>query len=195
MFVDDPLAPPPERGGGNFVFLLEDNINDAHSGASNPVTGDGAGHNVISAAKGTFADATLMTAPGGTFPSSVLACSSCHDPHGNGNFRLLYGAGVTKAGVTFAYDAPDRSTLLRRLGEHSEWYDGDFMALGPDLIAIPEQGVLVPARNLDQLAKLTGMQRSHLEEIKAERLFASDVYERRQLIEDLLKEPDERPSL
>ncbi len=107
VFVDDPLAPAPEKGGGNFVFLLEDNINDAHAGAEHPISGDGAGHNVISAAKGTFADATLMTAPGGTFPSSVLACSSCHDPHGNSNFRLLYDSGVTKAGVTFLYDAPE----------------------------------------------------------------------------------------
>jgi len=106
VFGDDPLAPPTERGGGNFVFLLEDNLNDAHAGASNPISGDAAGHNIISAAKGTFQDATLMTSPGGTFPSSVLACSSCHDPHGNGNFRLLYSAGVTKAGVTFLYDAP-----------------------------------------------------------------------------------------
>ncbi len=119
VFVDDPLAPSDEKGGGNFVFLLEDNINDAHSGASNPVTGDGAGHNIVSAAKGTFADATLMTAPGGTFPSSVLACSSCHDPHGNGNFRLLYGAGVVKAGVTFAYEAPEAEGVSIFFGAES----------------------------------------------------------------------------
>ena len=120
VFVDDPLAPSAEKGGGNFVFLLEDNINDAHAGASNPVTGDGAGHNIISAAKGTFQDATLQTAPGGTFPSSVLACSSCHDPHGNGNFRLLYGAGTVRAGVTFTADAPDAEGLAIFFGAESD---------------------------------------------------------------------------
>ena len=36
----DPLAPPAERGAGNFVFLLEDNLNDGHGGATDPIPGD-----------------------------------------------------------------------------------------------------------------------------------------------------------
>ncbi len=111
VFVDDPLNPSAEKGGGNFVFLLEDNLNDGHAGAEHPISGDAAGHNVISPSKGVGADATLMTSPGGTFPASVLACSSCHDPHGNSNFRLLYGAGVVKAGVTFVNEAPEAEGL------------------------------------------------------------------------------------
>lgn len=49
------------------------------------------GHNVISPTKGIVQDATLSSAPGGDFLSSRLACTSCHDPHGNENYRLLYG--------------------------------------------------------------------------------------------------------
>lgn len=111
IFPDDPLAPPTEHGAGNFVFLLEDNLNDGNRGGQNPIPGDAAGHNVISPSKGVGADATLMTAPGGTFPASILACSSCHDPHGNGNFRLLYGPGATKGGVTFTAPPPDAEGL------------------------------------------------------------------------------------
>ena len=33
VFGVDPLIPPPEKGGGNFVFLLEDNLNDGIGGA------------------------------------------------------------------------------------------------------------------------------------------------------------------
>jgi hypothetical protein len=103
---DDPLAPPPEKGGGNFVFLTEDNINDGHAGATNPINGDAAGHNLDAPGHGLAPDQTLTTAPGGTFPSSQLACSSCHDPHGNQNFRLLYDADRVGDFFDFTADAP-----------------------------------------------------------------------------------------
>ena len=90
VLSDDPLVPDPEKGGGNFVFLLEDNINDGHAGATNPIPGDAAGHNINAPGYGLVSDATLATAPGGKFPATQLGCSSCHDPHGNPNFRLLY---------------------------------------------------------------------------------------------------------
>lgn len=108
VFTADPLAPPVTKGGGNFVFLLEDNINDGHGGASNPIPGGFAGHNIDAPSKGVGPDATLLKAPGGDFPSSGLGCSSCHDPHGNTNFRLLYGIGEVQDGLaTFANAAPD----------------------------------------------------------------------------------------
>lgn len=107
VFGDDPLAPPAEKGGGNFVFLLEDNLNDGHSGASNPIGGDAAGHNINAPSRSVGADATLTSSPGGAFPSSALGCSSCHDPHGNTNFRLLYGVGTIQDGLyTFTNAAP-----------------------------------------------------------------------------------------
>jgi hypothetical protein len=109
VFTSDPLAPPTTKGGGNFVFLLEDNLNDGHAGASSPILGHTGGHNIISIDKGVVADPVLSTAPGGTFSSANLACSSCHDPHGNANFRLLYGAGrliQDGLGGTFLNAAP-----------------------------------------------------------------------------------------
>jgi predicted CXXCH cytochrome family protein len=108
VFGADVLTPNALNGAGDFVFLLEDNLNDGHGGASNPILGDAAGHNIVAPSKGVAADATLGVGPGGTFPSSALGCSSCHDPHGNTNYRLLYGAGRTvQDGLfTFANAAP-----------------------------------------------------------------------------------------
>ena len=52
----NPLLPPPEKGGGNFVFLLEDNINDAPDGLIDPITGDASGHNLVAPGHGLQAD-------------------------------------------------------------------------------------------------------------------------------------------
>ena len=46
---------------------------------------DGAthGHNIVAVDKGYVADPVNTTAPGGgTFPAAQLACTSCHNPHG-----------------------------------------------------------------------------------------------------------------
>lgn len=107
VFSADPLAPDTEYGAGNFVFLTEDNVNDGHAGATNPIPGYAAGHNIISPANMIEADPVLTTAPGGTFPSSLLNCTSCHDPHGTQAFRMLYGAGrLIHETYTFTAPAP-----------------------------------------------------------------------------------------
>jgi len=103
----DPTNPPAEVGAGNFVFLLEDNLNDGYLGATSPIAGDKAGHNIRAPGWGLAPDGTLATAPGGSFPASDLGCTSCHDPHGNGNFRMLNGAGPVQNGLySFASGAP-----------------------------------------------------------------------------------------
>jgi predicted CXXCH cytochrome family protein len=79
--------------GGDFYWLTRDYQWSAH-GHDSFSTGDSHGHNVISPANGIAADATLLAAPGGTFDSDELTCTSCHDPHGNQNFRLLYGTAL-----------------------------------------------------------------------------------------------------
>jgi len=79
--------------GGDFYWLTKTYSWTAH-GHTSESTGDSHGHNIISPANGLAQDATLTAAPGGDFQSQYLTCTSCHDPHGNTNFRLLYGAGV-----------------------------------------------------------------------------------------------------
>jgi len=107
VFGYDPLIPPPEKGSGNFVFLLEDNINDAPDGQINSLAGEGSGHSVVSLDRGTTSDSRWPEAPGGTFPSHELSCTSCHDPHGNSGFRMLNGVGPVQNGIAeFIYPAP-----------------------------------------------------------------------------------------
>jgi hypothetical protein len=103
----DPLAPPAEKGAGNFVFLLEENLNDAPDGMTNPIPGEAAGHSIVAPGRGLYADTRNSLSPGGSFPAGELGCTSCHDPHGNSNFRMLYGIGDVQNGLaTFGFDAP-----------------------------------------------------------------------------------------
>ena len=104
----NPLMPPPERGGGNFIFLFETNINDAPDGASNVIPGETAGHNLVAPGHGLAADTRHSLSPGGSFPAGELGCTSCHDPHGNDGFRHLHGAGPVQDRLFFfSYPAPD----------------------------------------------------------------------------------------
>ncbi len=117
----DPTNPPPELGGGNFTFLYENNINDGPNGAQNPIDGHHAGHNVVSAYWGIPEDPENAVSPGGNYPSSELSCTSCHDPHGNQNFRFLWGNGITSAGggYIFRYPAPLAEGISLFLGQES----------------------------------------------------------------------------
>ena len=105
VMSSDPLNPAPERGPGNFGFLLANNINDGSDGIANPISGDHAGHNINAPGFGLSPDGTYQTSPGGTFPTMKLGCTSCHDPHGNENYRLLRGPGMAGIGV-FSSPAP-----------------------------------------------------------------------------------------
>lgn len=103
--------------GGDFYWLTKTFTWSAH-GSPHESAGDSHGHNVISPANGIVADATLGAAPGGVFDSDFLTCTSCHDPHGNANFRLLYGStlGPVYPGGRFSFtaDAPLAAGNSRR---------------------------------------------------------------------------------
>ena len=75
--------------GGDFYWVTQTWSWSAH-GRPFESLGDSHGHNVISPGYGIAEDATLANAPGGDFLSARLTCTSCHDPHGNQNFRILY---------------------------------------------------------------------------------------------------------
>jgi hypothetical protein len=99
--VASPNVVQANRGGGDFVFLEEDNLNEGHGGSTNPILGHEAGHNLISNITGIGADPVNTTAPGGTYLSTDMACTSCHDPHGTDAFRILYRDGQTGGGITW----------------------------------------------------------------------------------------------
>lgn len=124
-----PSLPSPEIGGGNFAFLLELNINDAPGGLMNPIAGNHAGHNVVTTTYGIQQDPDHVVAPGGTFPASELACTSCHDPHAEGSFRMLRGAGPVHDGIyNFTQPAPQAEgiplTGSESQGSHTAYQDG-----------------------------------------------------------------------
>jgi len=79
--------------GGDFYWLTKTWSWSAH-GHTYTSDADAHGHNVIAPASNLTQDATLSMAPGGDFLSQYLTCTSCHDPHGNQNFRILYGSEV-----------------------------------------------------------------------------------------------------
>ena len=128
VFATDVLNPAPMKGAGNFIFLLEDNLNDGHGGGdtladgswADPIPGDAAGHNLDAPGYGLAPDLTLSTAPGGTFNASWLGCSSCHDPHGNAGFRMLNDAGSIQDGLyTFTNAQPTGAGLSLHFGSES----------------------------------------------------------------------------
>lgn len=95
--------------GGDFHWLARTFTWITASGAAVASPGHTHGHSVVSPAYGLAPDAVLATAPGGTFLAGRLGCTSCHDPHGTADFRMLYGAGRGPAygdGERFAFAAP-----------------------------------------------------------------------------------------
>jgi hypothetical protein len=122
------------RSGGDFYWVTKDFSWSAH-GRTSTSTGDSHGHNIIALDEtGLDADATLTTAPGGTYQASALGCNSCHDPHGKqGNELLLYGIEATAANYpggafVFTNDAPDLDAAGRRANvtdeSHSAYKSG-----------------------------------------------------------------------
>jgi hypothetical protein len=133
IFSDDGSNYTP---GGDFYWLTKTYTYTTFR----PFTRNGHnfGHSIIAADYGLIQDADLATAPGGTFPSGKLYCSSCHDPHGKkvnktgpivasgsylenyaahpgeelGNFRLLgdIGYSPSSSGVTFVNGPPIATT-------------------------------------------------------------------------------------
>ncbi len=112
VFGGNPAQPPTEVGAGNFGFLAAPNLNDAPGGATHPIAGHHAGHSIVARSFNVTADPVLGVAPGGSFPAASLGCTSCHDPHGNQNYRMLYGPGPVQGGLyVFTQPAPDADGL------------------------------------------------------------------------------------
>ncbi len=129
MSVDGSTRGP----GGDFYWLTQTFTWSAH-GHDYHSYGREHGHNVIAPGYGVGEEPTITEAPGGTYDPSYLGCNSCHDPHGNENFRLLYGTGDTAdnypAGYNFTYPAPTAEGNSRRtnIGDSGEEIHGQHTA-------------------------------------------------------------------
>jgi hypothetical protein len=123
--------------GGDF-FWQDKTVQWTRRGSLVTRNGYSFGHSIIAADYGLTNDPDLGTAPGGTYPSSQLYCSSCHDPHGKkinksgpivasgsyrnnwdtyagqelGNYRILADIGYSPgtSGVTFTARPPIATT-------------------------------------------------------------------------------------
>jgi hypothetical protein len=120
------------RAGGDFYWVTK-NYSWTAWGSLHESTGDSHGHNVIAADEtGLDADATLATAPGGTYLASQLGCNSCHDPHGKqGNESLLYGdqpTGANYPGGAYIFDNP--APVFLNAGRTKDVTDSDHSAYG-----------------------------------------------------------------
>ena len=93
-----------EKGAGNYIYLTCTDLRESTRGA--PIPGERAGHNLDAPGHGLATDTTIGAAPGGTFPSSLMGCTSCHDPHGTAAFRLLYNARLVQGFYNFNNPAP-----------------------------------------------------------------------------------------
>ena len=90
------VAPLQRSPGGDFGWIKKDYTFTVRGTTTNE-DGDTHGHNIIAGDFGYAVDGTNATAPGGSgFPSSQLACVSCHDPHGQ--FRRNQAGTVSKTG-------------------------------------------------------------------------------------------------
>lgn len=79
----DSTTPVEMTPGGDFAWLKKTmNVVIRGTTALDGNLGERHGHNIIAADFGYVADSVLSVAPGGSYPASALACSSCHDPHG-----------------------------------------------------------------------------------------------------------------
>jgi hypothetical protein len=110
--------------GGDFYWVTKTWTWTAHH-TNFESTGDSHGHNVYSPGYGIPVESTLPNAPGGDFLSTRLGCTSCHDPHGNQSFRLLYGSalGPIYDGIryTFGANAPVAVGNSRRTYNEDGW--------------------------------------------------------------------------
>ena len=77
----DSTVPVEMTPGGDFAWLKK-TMTFVVRGATTTNPGERHGHNIVAADFGYVADADLTVAPGGTYPASNFACTSCHDPHG-----------------------------------------------------------------------------------------------------------------
>lgn len=125
--------------GGDFYWLTK-----TFTWATGTSGGAAHGHNIVASDYGFFADSLLVQAPGGTYLSADLTCTSCHDPHGrargagaganlpisgsgsygtlppsltrSGTYRLLGGIGYSGGSHVLGYSFSNPAPVARQNG-------------------------------------------------------------------------------
>jgi len=89
---------PPKQltPGGDFGWLKKD-YSFVVRGTTTNEDGDTHGHNIVAVDYGYSSDSTNTQAPGGTYLSSNLGCTSCHNPHGK--WRRVSNGGIINSGA------------------------------------------------------------------------------------------------
>ena len=106
-------VPPLQRSPGGDFGWIKKSYTFTVRGTTSTESGDTHGHNIIASDFTYAVDGTNASAPGGSgFPSAQLACSSCHDPHGQ--YRRNSAGTVSKSGqpiyASGSYYDPNKPT-------------------------------------------------------------------------------------
>ena len=139
------LSPLHRSPGGDFGWIKKN-----YAAGSVSEAGETHGHNIVAEDFNYFADTTNTTSPGGSFSSSQLQCTSCHDPHSSarriaGNvYRTGINLGQTAQPIigSGSYDnSPEPGTgeavgvyrILRGLGDNTQGvtFTGVAIAVAP----------------------------------------------------------------
>ena len=135
--------------GGDFYWLKR-SFSWVENGRQLKSSGESHGHNIVALEYGLRADSRNSSAPGGSYPTAAMSCTSCHDPHAvkpspstselqanqlsrnlgapKATYRLLAGRGYVPRGSVAAFDhaAPVAVASPQRYSES----DADHPAYG-----------------------------------------------------------------
>ncbi|MGE5198842.1 MAG: hypothetical protein ACM3H9_04320, partial [Rhodospirillaceae bacterium] len=139
------MSPLHRSPGGDFGWVKK-----TYTAGTIVEDGETHGHNIVAADFNYVADAENTTAPGGTFSSSQLTCTSCHDPHSSarrlsdGTYRTGINLGQTaqpiigsgsydNSAMPGAGEAVGVYRILRGLGDNSQGvtFTGVAIAVAP----------------------------------------------------------------
>ncbi len=121
--TDMPAGTPPvnEGPGGDFGWLHKTYIFTIAGSLVSTDNGQTHGHNIIAAGYtgGVYTvDPDNPTAPGGTFSSALLACTSCHDQHGKGRWTTAGTYSKTSGAIYTSGSYGSIPTVFSATGEN-----------------------------------------------------------------------------
>lgn len=134
-YSDRSTAPGALRGGGFHYALIgsgtvtrETYLSSTSLGARNqviPVLAAGEATTSNHGVNGATGAASGYGAPGGEGAPVTLECGSCHDPHGNGNYRILRSTPAYSGVSTPAVSVPIPDARVKVYTTTNYWLSGD----------------------------------------------------------------------